>query len=213
MYKRNQIEEATSRLLEPKERTPSSTLLTRIKRLMEVDRELGRSTRGNDPLQLNYAFFTDEPQGSGKEVSFSPYEAFAVFTSQRMLAHSWDQRVAVSMLRRIRPKLEAQHARILRQDPASLFDQAQVRKNAQAGDIAVDNTDPVFLVLAAPGNRPSDVDLGALPCSVERGAFAAFSWASDQGTAFGSIALFELATSAHRLVGELARTEPRLRGR
>ena len=43
-------------------------------------------------------------------------------------------------MRRVRPELQSQHARILKQDANLLFDQEAVRGKAQAGDFALDNT-------------------------------------------------------------------------
>jgi hypothetical protein len=67
--KRNQIEEAISYVLEPQARTPSTVVRTRVKRLLDIDRELGREV--NDPKPASYAFFRVEPPGSGVEVWFS----------------------------------------------------------------------------------------------------------------------------------------------
>ena len=43
MFKRNQIEAAIAFVLEPGSAKPSSEILTRIKRLLETDRGLGRT--------------------------------------------------------------------------------------------------------------------------------------------------------------------------
>ena len=62
-YKRNQIEEAIARLFDPKSEAVPVDLRTRIKRLFELDRSLGRSVRSKDPELANYAFFTTTPLG------------------------------------------------------------------------------------------------------------------------------------------------------
>ena len=59
-------------------------------------------------------------------------------------------------MRRVRLDLEREHARILRQDPDKLFDRKAIRAAARQGDIAVDNTDPVFLTLASKAQRAPD---------------------------------------------------------
>jgi hypothetical protein len=59
-------------------------------------------------------------------------------------------------MRRARVDLEREHARILRQSPAKLFDQEAIRAGAREDDIYVDNTDPVFLVLASKARRVAD---------------------------------------------------------
>jgi hypothetical protein len=44
--------------------------------------------------------------------------------------------------------VEKHHARILKQDPFTLFDLRSIRQRAKPGTLAVDNTDPVFLVIS-----------------------------------------------------------------
>ena len=46
-YKRNQIEEAIARMVAPNSAELPSELRTRIKRLLEVGRSLGRKVRSN----------------------------------------------------------------------------------------------------------------------------------------------------------------------
>ena len=115
-YKRNQIEEAISNVLEPRSQAPSSDLRTRLKRLLETDRALGRAPRSVDPERANYAFYSVEAPGSGVEIWFSKYEAFALMNGLRLMAHGWPQGFAVSVMRRVRPELEKEHVRILKQD-------------------------------------------------------------------------------------------------
>ena len=66
-----------------------------------------------------------------------------------MMDHGWPQSVAVSIMRRVRRDLEREHARILRQDPDKLFDDEAVLAGGRHGDIAADNTDPVYLAVAS----------------------------------------------------------------
>jgi hypothetical protein len=84
--------------------------------------------------------------------SFSEYEAFALLNGLARLATGF----AVSIMRRIRLDLEREHARILQQCPDKLFDQQAIRSRARPGDIAVDNTDPVFLTIAPKKQRAAD---------------------------------------------------------
>ena len=118
-YKRNQVDEAISAVLEPRAREPSSELRTRIKRLLETDRAKGRTPRSQNPEAANYAFYRGAPPGTGTEVKFSGYEAFALLEGLQFMAHGWPQGFAVSILRRIREELESQHARILKLDERS----------------------------------------------------------------------------------------------
>ena len=48
-FKRNQVEEAISGVLEPQLEQPSPQLRTRLKRLLEADRALGSVPRAPDP--------------------------------------------------------------------------------------------------------------------------------------------------------------------
>lgn len=59
-YKRNQVEQAIARIFDPNCERPPSDLRTRIKRLLEMDRSLGRKLRSKDAEQANFAFFSEE---------------------------------------------------------------------------------------------------------------------------------------------------------
>jgi hypothetical protein len=207
-YKRNQIEEAITRILAPYSEKPPSELRTRIKRLHELDRSVGRKLRSN---VANFAFFSEQGPGTGAVVSFTEYEAFALFNALRIMEHHWPQSFAVSIMRRVRPDLEKEHARILRQSPEKLFDQKAIRASARAGDIAVSNTDPVFITLASQVHRASDYGQSPPFSAVCRG-FAKVSEFSRNVDA-SSVTMLEVATLAHRLHQELRKTEPRRRGR
>jgi hypothetical protein len=147
-YKRNQIEEAIACIFIRNCEKPPSELRTRIKRLLDLDRSMGRKVRSKDAEEANFGFFSEEAPGTGADILFSEYEAFALLNGLRIMGHRWPQGFAVSIMRRVRVDLEREHARILRQDPGELFDWERIRTSAREGDIAVDNTDPVFLTLA-----------------------------------------------------------------
>jgi hypothetical protein len=155
-FKRNQIETAIAHMYDPGCQEPPPELRTRIKRLLELDRSRGRKLRATDAEEANFAFFNEEAPGTGADISFSQYEACAGLNALRIMDHGWPQGFAVSIMRRIRPDLEKEHARILRQPPEKLFDWQVIRARARPGDIAVDNTDPVFIVLATPIRRSPD---------------------------------------------------------
>jgi hypothetical protein len=210
-YKRNQVEEAISRTFGEQSARPSSELRTRLKRLLEMDRSLGRNARSADPERANYAFYSSDSPGRGVEVWFSNYEAFALMTGLRLLQHRWPQSFPVAVLRRLRPQLEREHARILKQDPKILFDQKQIRENARPGDLYVDNTDPVFLTIASGQDYPGEGPTGALPCAVCRGMEQVFKFVKQQNAR--SYSLNELVTPAHALLSQLSKVQPRKRGR
>jgi hypothetical protein len=118
---------------------PPSELRTRIKRLLELDRSIGRKIRFKDAEEVIFGFFSEEAAGTGADTSFSECDAFALLNGLRIMGHGWPQGFAVSIMRRVRPDLESAHARILRQNPAELFDREKIRSIASAGAIAVDN--------------------------------------------------------------------------
>lgn len=211
-YKRNQVEEAISAEFEPHASEPSSELRTQLKRLLETDRAKGRTPRSQSPEAANYAFYRSEPPGTGTEVMFSDYEAFALFEALQIMAHGWPQGFAVSILRRVRDKLEPHHSRILKLDERALFDQDVIRRNAKAGDLAFGNTAPVLLTILS--KRGSTATEEPLACEICQGPKEAMEWVrSAGGLNHGPFTMFELVSPAHALAKALARTEPRARGR
>jgi len=208
-YKRNQIEEAIARIFAPNcEKAP---LRTRIKRLLELDRSIGRKLRSKDAEEVNFGFFSEEAPGTGAVISFSEYEAFALLNGLRIMGHGWPQAFAVSIMRRVRLDLEREHARILRQRPDKLFDQQVILARACPGAIAVDNTDPVFLTVASKEQRAPDEGQTAPLSAVCHGLEKVSEFSRDVGAS--SVTMFEVATLAHRLHQKLMKTEPKRRGR
>jgi hypothetical protein len=212
-YKRNQVEEAISRVLEPRSREPTAALRTRLKRLLETDRALGLVPRSADPEQANFAFYSDEAPGSGVEVWFSDYEAFALLNGLRLMGHGWPQSFAVSVMRRVRRELEKEHAHILNQDPGKLFDQDAIRRAAKEGDMAFDVTDPVLLTIVSKSGATQSEEAQPKACAICRGPGEAMKFFWKVGGGIGAGTMFELAGVAHRLADALSRTEPSRRGR
>src|SRR6516165_2199928 len=143
-YKRNQVEEAILRTIGA-EAVRVDELKLRMKRLLVTDRRLGGGKPSNLKAGHRYAFYSQKPQGSGVEVLFNGYEAFAVMAALIVLEHGIPQAKVVSIMQEVRPDFEAAHRDTLQQDPKALFDSQAVRATAQSGMIAVDNTAPVFL--------------------------------------------------------------------
>ena len=121
MYKRNQVEEAIGKVLQKGSEKTNSTLRSRIRRLLETDRRLKHSRRSIDPERANFAFFSNAMPGRGGENRFSEYEAFSLLLALRLMRERWPQGFVVSLMRRIRPDLEKEHVRILKQDSRSHF--------------------------------------------------------------------------------------------
>ena len=209
-FKRNQVEEAIAHLFEPNSQDPPSDLRMRIKRLLEIDRAAGRNVRSKNAEEANFAFFSDEAHGSGADVSFSEYEAFALVNALILMAHRWPASFAVSVMRRVRRDLEKEHGRILQQDPDKLFDEKAIRERPRPGALPFDNTDPVFIALA-PKMSPADETQAAPACAVCHGEKKVGDFVRETGAA--SVSMFEVVTLAHSLNQELLKTAPSHRGR
>ena len=212
-YKRNQVEQAIGLVLEPRSQEPSPELRTRLKRLLETDRAHGRSTRASDPELSNYAFYSAEAPGSGVEIWFSKYEAFALLIGHQMMRHGWPQGFAVSLLRRARSEMEKEHARIMTLNPAEIFDQETIKRNARAGDFAFDTTVPVLFTIASKSANSGSNSPELIDCAICQSAAEAMKWAWKTTRGAYGLTLFELTTVAHHLARTLDETEPRGRGR
>jgi hypothetical protein len=208
MFKRNQIEEAIACVLEPGAAKPSSEMRTRLKRLLETDRGLGRIKRSTDPKRANFAFYSLDAPGRGVENWFSDYDAFALLIGLQLMRHGWPQGFAVAVLRRVKSELEIQHARILKQNPAVLFDAQLIWPRDKPGDFVVQNTDPVFAVISTDREDRSNPN----PAAICRGQdqLMRFIKAQEVGKAW---TIFELVNSVRALSSALAKTRPRRRGR
>jgi hypothetical protein len=212
-YKRNQVEEAISNLLE-RSPEPTTELRTRIKRLLELDRGTGGVAPSDKSDLPRYAFYSADAPGSGTENWFSGYEAFALFTALRLMAHGWRLSFAVRVLRHVRPKLEKEHARTLAQDPVSLFDWEAIKRKARPGDVAFDNTDPVLLTIVSKSGATVSEQEEPFACAVRRGLESATKFVSDcRVHTAGAWTMFELVRSVHDLSKALTLTKPRRRGR
>jgi hypothetical protein len=208
MFKRNQVEEAIAGVFEPGSAKPSSETRTRLKRLLETDRGLGRNKRSADPERAHFAFYSTEGPGRGVENRFSDYEAFALLIGLRLMRLGWPQGLAVAVLRRVKPALETHHARMLEQAPAQLSDE-QRRQQANPGDLVVDSTEPVFLVISSADREDRS---GSNPAAICRGQEQLVRFIRAQGVG-PTWTVFELGNSVHALSSALAQTTPHKRGR
>ncbi len=133
VFKRNQVEEAITKVFEPASARPKSETRTRIKRLLETDRALGRNKRSADPERANFAFYSQEAPGRGVENWFSGYEAFALLVGLRLMQWGLPQGLVVSQLRRVRRELEESHARNPEPGPSGSFRYRADEAARQAG--------------------------------------------------------------------------------
>jgi hypothetical protein len=209
MFKRNQVEEAIASVLEPGSAKPSSEMRTRLRRLLETDRALGRSKRSSDPERANFAFSGMDAPGRGLENWFTGYEAFALLTGLRLMREGWPQGLVVAVLRRVKPDLERHHARIVRQNRTILFDADRIRQQARPGDLAASNAAPVFLAI---NSKAREHDTAANPAAICQGQADLMGFINTGGPG-QTWTVMELGTSIHALSSALARTVPRKRGR
>jgi hypothetical protein len=70
-YKRNQVEEAIAHIFVPNCEKPPSELRTRIKRLLDLDRSMGRKLRSKNVEEASFGFFSEEAPGTGADILFS----------------------------------------------------------------------------------------------------------------------------------------------
>ncbi len=209
-YKRNQVEEAISRVLEPgSKKKPSSEMRTRLKRLLDVDRAFGRNKRSADAKHANFAFYNTDALGRGVEHWFSGYGVFALLMGLRLLQHGWPQRFAVALLRYIRPELEKHHGQILQRDSTEISDPRRMQAQPMEGDLATPGSDPVFLAIRGK-DREDQLRPVAEICRGQGELMNALLRNHEVGQTWTT---FELANSARALDSELAKTVPRRRGR
>ena len=207
-YKRNQLEDAILRLNDSESGKARTDLLTRMKRLLDMDRALDVRSKADDPELANYAFFSSGAPGKGGEVQFSEYEGFALMIGLQMLNHKWPQKFVVGALRRFRAQLEQQHRKILRLDPTKLFDADQIRLSARPGTPVLATASPVFLLIWSDQRTSAD----PAPCAaIFDDPQAAFQRMLEKPGR--SSTWLELTKPAHLLSEQLSRSLPRKRGR
>jgi hypothetical protein len=210
-YKRNQVEGAIFQTFGARDARVDELRL-RLKRLLVTDRRLGIDAKSDKDEDRRYAFYSQKPSGSGTEVMFSAYEAFALLAAIKLLEHGFPQSGVVRVMRRVRRQLEAAHTQTLKKDPKQLFDpKAIFLAQAKLGMIEINNADPVYLVIVK--LTDSEVDPSGSPVAVCRGVeeFAAV-WRKYSIPGVG-MSFFEFARLMHTLAGNLAQTRPVKRGR
>jgi hypothetical protein len=208
-YKRNQVEEAVVRTLGARGARVYELKL-KMKRLLVTDRRLGRGKRADDKADHRYAFYSQRPQGSGVEVMFTGYEAFALLAALIVLEHGLPQAKVVSILQEIRSNFEAAHRDTLQKDPKELFNPQLVRAMASPGIFAVDNTAPVFLAFVK-----LDIGKGRVHAfiAVCQGHDALGKFLKEHSITGSGATHFEFARLIHTLADNLSQTRPIKRGR
>jgi hypothetical protein len=209
-YKRNQVEEAIFQTLGARDARVDE-LKFRLKRLLVTDRRLGRDP--DEQRDRHYAFYTQKPLGSGIEVMFSAYEAFALLAAVMLLEHGFPQAGVVRVMRRVRKQLEAAHAQTLKKDPSTLFDQQAILAQAKPGMFGADNTDPVFLVFIKLTGSSLDTRLGGSRVAVCRSHDELSAFLKKHSVPGMGATFFEYVRLMFKLAANLSQTRPVKRGR
>jgi|ERR1700733_6655499 hypothetical protein len=189
-YKRNQIIEGIEAALD--HNRPSFQIVTRLKRLLNADRMLGRDPRSSVPEEATYAFFSGPLAGSGNENWYSPFEAFAMFLGIRLMESGFPQRTVVRILRSVRVELEDGVRTAWRADPA---DPAKAR---------------LYLARIAPEHPLDGSIAGTVRICRGEAAVATFLAKSSRGDV---MTVFELTSSIAGFKAAIERTSPSKRGR
>jgi hypothetical protein len=182
----------------------------RLRRLYAADRSLGRRPRSRNEFEHRYAFFSDAPPGTGADILFTDYEAFASLAAVMLLEHGLPQATVIRLLRRLRPELERIHRENLAKDPDELFNEEALLGQARPGMIAFESTEPVILAFARlTGSSVDDEDHGPAVCLDPR-ELVRFMRTQPLGTGFS---IFEFSRLVHELAHNLLHTKAVSRGR
>ncbi len=226
MFKRNQVEEAIFRSgpADRDERFDVEAKI-RLKRLLDSDRK--RPVTPKRLFDRTFAFYGEQPGGTGQDVLYSAYEAFALWLGLKLLESGYPQGRVVFLLRHYREALEREYNRIISKDLAALFEKSDWKPvtDAQKDTLLregrlVDKVDNmIFLAVRletetfgvttrffseVPDRRPTLICRGSGELTpVIEGAAAMRV----------PMLVIELTNPAHQLAYWLARVEPTRRGR
>lgn len=206
-YKRSQIEDAICRF-NVSAGAARSKLLVRIKRLLDIDRNLKRTRSPKGRPGSRYAFFSEERPGKGQEIEFQEYEGFALALALQFLDQGVPHQDVVEILRHLRPALETEHKAILAQplDYFAKFDEAK-RSNEPA-----QSEHPVFIAIGQLTNNAKAIrSSSGLTSEILHGVvdWWAHFWASKART----MTTTEITLIAHAFHSQLLNTKPRKKGR
>ena len=167
--------------------------------------------KSRDDTRRHYAFFGAEPPGSGVEVMFSGYEAFALLAAIMLLEHGLPQASVIRVMRRVRGSLETAYAQTLKEDPVVLFDEQATLARAKPGMIAADNIDPVFLVFVT--NSSGGKQIPGAPAAICRGEAELMEFIKRHAVHGRVATIFEFVRLMHTLAANLSDTRAVKRGR
>jgi hypothetical protein len=208
-YKVNQVRQAIIWTLGAQgERVREITF--RLKRLHAADRALERRSRSRKKEERHYAFHSDAPPGTGADILFTQYEAFASLAAIMLLEHGLPQETVVRLLRRLRPQLESIHKENLTKDRQQLFDEKALLDQAKPGMIAFESTEPVILAFARLTGSSIDEDDHSPSVCVDPTELARFMRMHPPGT---GISVFDFSRLVHKLANNLLHANAIKRGR
>lgn len=210
-FKRNQVDGAIFRTLGADD-ARLGELQQRLKRLLVTDRRLGRRKSSKNPMGGRYAFYSQDAPGSGVEVMFSEYEAFALLAGLMLLEQGMPQATVVTIMRQLRPDLEAAYRDSLKKGPRVLFDPTAMQAMAKPG-LTGDSTDPVFLAIVKfPGSARGEGKVRAL-LTVCRGHEELMTFIKKHSVPGTGATFFAFVGLMHQLATNLSKTFPVKRGR
>ena len=211
-YKRNQVQEAIFRTLGA-EGARAGEIRFRLKRLLATDRSLGCRRRSHDKADRHYAFYGEEAPGTGADVMYSSYEAFALLAGVALLEHGLPQVMVVKLLRQVRDELERAYAETLERVPMDLFDQDAIRAHTSVGMLAFDSAQPVILVFLRLTGSSVDEHNGGTVVSICRNSNELSLLMKRRGSPGTGFSIFEFSRLMHLLAENLAGTRAVKRGR
>jgi hypothetical protein len=210
-FKANQVRHAIAQTLGG-EGERAQQIELRLRRLVAADRSLGCQPRSAQTLERHYAFYNGESLGSGADMQYSQYEAFALLAGVLLLEHGLPQLTVAKLLRNVREQLQAAHTSSLTKNPDKIFDEQEIQKRAQPGIFAFYSTDPVTLAFARLYGSPFEVqsdEMQAIVCSSESELVSFMKLHRIPGIA---VSMFEFSRLIHDLHRNLSHIEPLRRG-
>lgn len=117
-FRRGQAEWALWRMFDfgvHANRTMPPAFRTRIKKLLDIDRSGAMAGQGPNASAL--AFADEQPEGSGSEAAFTPFDVFCLALALDLLDMGFKQAEIVFLLRHIRQALRPVFQRIVRHYP------------------------------------------------------------------------------------------------
>ena len=114
----------------------------------------------------------------------------------------------------VRQPFATAHAAILKKDPSRLFDQKAILAGASEGMLAVNNTDPVFLVFVrVTASSVDEGQNGGTAVAVCRGQIELQTFIKRHSVPGMGASFFEFVSLMHVLAAHLSQTLPVKRGR